>query len=240
MTGTAVQRASRRVAEEVLRRAGPPARSLDAGQVLDAEGAPLAPIELFLDSPIEREFEFHHKPTSGLDPDGQGDAHVSFMFVAHRATVDVDPEAGLVRVVQLATAQDVGKALNPLQVHGQIEGGIAQGVGMATMEEIKQREGVILNASFTDYIIPTALDMPLVSSVLVEEPEPDGPYGAKGVGEPPLISSPAAIAAALRAATGHRLGRLPVTPDELAGLAETEPEWELDPGSPPSAARRRS
>jgi CO/xanthine dehydrogenase Mo-binding subunit len=240
MTGTAVQRAARRVAEEVLRRAGPPARSLDAGQVLDAEGAALAPIELFLDNPIEREFEFHHKPTTGLDPDGQGDAHVSFMFVAHRATVDVDPEAGLVRVVQLATAQDVGKALNPLQVHGQIEGGIAQGVGMATMEEIKQREGVILNASFTDYIIPTALDMPLVSSVLVEEPEPDGPYGAKGVGEPPLISSPAAIAAALRAATGHRLGRLPVTPDELAGLSETEPEWEIDPGSPPSTARRRS
>jgi CO/xanthine dehydrogenase Mo-binding subunit len=133
----------------------------------------------------------------------------------------------------------VGRALNPLQVHGQIEGGIAQGVGMATMEEIKQREGVILNASFTDYIIPTTLDMPAVVAVLVEKPEPGAPYGAKGVGEPPLISSPAAIAGALRAATGHRLGRLPVTPDELAGLTETEPEWELDPGSPPSAARRR-
>jgi xanthine dehydrogenase D subunit len=240
MTGTAVQLASRHVAEEVLRRAGPPARSLDAGKVLDAEGVALAPIELFLDTPIEREFEFHHKPTSGLDPDGQGDAHVSFMFVAHRATVDVDPEAGLARVVQVATAQDVGRALNPLQVHGQIEGGIAQGVGMATMEEIKQREGVILNASFTDYIIPTALDMPTVSSVLVEEPEPDGPYGAKGVGEPPLISSPAAIAAALRAATGHRLGRLPVSPDELVGLAETESEWEIYPGSPPVTGNRRS
>ena len=182
MTGTAVQRAAKRVAEEVLRRAGPPAQSLDGGQVLDSEGVALAPIELFLEDPIEREVEYHHRPTSGLDPDGQGDAHVSFMFVAHRATVDVDPEAGLVRVVQIATAQDVGKALNPLQVHGQIEGGIAQGVGMATMEEIKQRDGVILNASFTDYIIPTALDMPQVSSILVEEPEPDAPYGAKGWG----------------------------------------------------------
>ena len=240
MTGTAVQRASRRVAEEVLRRAGPPGQTLDAGQVLDNEGVALAPIELFLETPIEREFEYHHRPTSGLDPDGQGDAHVSFMFVAHRATVDIDPEAGLVRVVQVATAQDVGKALNPLQVHGQIEGGIAQGVGMAVMEEIKQRDGVILNASFTDYIIPTALDMPQVSAVLVEEPEPDGPYGAKGVGEPPLISSPAAIAAALRSATGHRLGRLPISPDELVGLAETEPDWEIDAGSPPSSARRRS
>ena len=240
MTGTAVQRAAQRVAAEVLRRAGPPAASLDGGQVLDAEGVALAPIELFLETPVEREFEYHHKPTSGLDPDGQGDAHVSFMFVAHRATVDVDPEAGLARVVQVATAQDVGKALNPLQVHGQIEGGIAQGVGMATMEEIKQRDGVILNASFTDYIIPTALDMPTVSAVLVEEPEPDAPYGAKGVGEPPLISSPAAIAAALRAATGRRLGRLPVSPDELAGLAETEPVWDLEPGSEPSTGRRRT
>jgi xanthine dehydrogenase D subunit len=237
MTGTAVQRAARRVAEEVLRRAGPPAHSLDAGQVLDAEGQPLAPIELFLEEPIERDFEYHHLPTSGLDPDGQGDAHVSFMFVAHRATVDVDPVAGLARVVQVATAQDVGKALNPLQVHGQIEGGIAQGVGMATMEEIKQRDGVILNASFTDYVIPTALDMPTVSAVLVEEPEPDGPYGAKGVGEPPLISSPAAIVAAMRVATGHALSRMPVSPDELAGIAETKPGWEITPGEAPGTAR---
>ena len=111
---------------------------------------------------------------------------------------------------------------------------------MATMEEIKQRDGVILNASFTDYIIPTALDMPLVSSILVEEPEPDGPYGAKGVGEPPLISSPAAIAAALRAATGHRLGRLPVSPDELAGLVECEPDWDVTPGVSPVHGRHRS
>jgi CO/xanthine dehydrogenase Mo-binding subunit len=239
MTGSAVQLAARRVAEEVLRRAGPPAQSLDGGQVLDAEGVALAPIELFLSEPIEREFEYHHRPTSELDPDGQGDAHVSFMFVAHRATVDVDPEAGLARVVEVATAQDVGRALNPLQVHGQIEGGIAQGVGMATMEEMKQREGKILNASFTDYIIPTALDMPAVRAVLVEEPEPDAPYGAKGVGEPPLISSPAAIAAALRKATGRRLGRLPVSPDELAGIAECEPAWDVTPGVSPSHGSRR-
>ena len=239
MTGSAVQLSAKRVAEEVLRRAGPPARSLEGGQVLDAEGVALAPLELFLEQPIERDFEYHHRPTTGLDPDGQGDAHVSFMFVAHRATVDVDPEAGLARVVEVATAQDVGKALNPLQVHGQIEGGIAQGVGMATMEELKQREGKILNASFTDYIIPTALDMPAVNAVLVEEPEPGAPYGAKGVGEPPLISSPAAIAAALRKATGHRLGRLPVSPDELAGLAECEPAWNVTPGVSPSRGSRR-
>ncbi len=236
MTGSAVRDAAIQVAREVLARAGPPAHSLDGGKVLDAEGQPLAAIELFLDEPIEREVEYHHRQTAGLDANGQGDAHVSFMFVAHRATVDLDPEAGLARVVQVATAQDVGRALNPLQVQGQIEGGIAQGVGLATMEEMIQKEGRILNASFTDYMIPTTLDMPDVSSVLVEEPEPDAPYGAKGVGEPPLISSPAAIVAAMRAATGRRLGRIPVSPDELAGLAETESQWNLKAGRPPAEA----
>ena len=239
MTGGAVQRAAGLVAEEVLRRAGPPAHSLAGGQVLDAEGEPLASIALFLDEPIEREFEHHHRQTSGLDFDGQGDAHVSFMFVAHRAIVDVDAEAGLARVVQVATAQDVGRALNPLQVHGQVEGGIAQGVGFAMMEEIQQVEGRITNASFTDYLIPTTLDMPEISAVLVEEPEPGAPYGAKGAGEPPLISSPAAIAAALRQATGHPLNRLPISPDELSGIATTEPAWEIEPGRPPASGRPR-
>jgi len=239
MTGGAVQRAAALVADEVLRRAGPPARSLAGGHVLDAEGQPLAPISLFLGEPIEREFENHHRPTSGLDPDGQGDAHVSFMFVAHRATVDVDPEAGLARVVEVATAQDVGKALNPLQVHGQIEGGIAQGVGFALMEEIQQVDGRITNASFTDYLIPTSLDMPDIAAVLIEEPEPDAPYGAKGAGEPPLISSPAAIVAALRRATGRPLNRIPVSAGELAGIAETVPGWIVDAGEEPSTWRPR-
>ncbi|HLY84673.1 MAG TPA: molybdopterin cofactor-binding domain-containing protein [Acidimicrobiales bacterium] len=194
----------------------PVASSLDGGQVLDAEGVSLAPIELFLEEPIEREFEYHHKPTATLDPDGQGDAHVSFMFVAHRATVDVDPVAGLARVVQIATAQDVGRALNPLQVLGQIEGGIAQGLGLATMEELILRDGRLANPSFTDYLIPTALDMPDVSVSLVEEPEPGAPFGAKGVGEPPTISSTPAIVAALRAATGKALSRVPVRPQDIA------------------------
>lgn len=237
MTGGAVQRAAALVRDEVLLRAGPPAHSIAGGQVLDSEGQPLAPLGLFLREPIEREFEHHHRQTSGLDPDGQGDAHVSFMFVAHRATVDVDPEAGLARVVQVATAQDVGRALNPLQVHGQVEGGIAQGVGFAMMEEIQQRDGKIRNASFTDYLIPTSLDMPGISATLIEEPEPDAPYGAKGAGEPPLLSSPAAIAAALRMATGRTLNRLPMSPDELAGIAETTPPWQIEPGQSPASGK---
>ena len=106
--------------------------------------------------------EHHHPPTSELDELGQGDCHAAFAFVAHRSVVDVDVALGLVKVVQIATAQDVGRALNPLSVTGQIEGGIAQGLGLAVMEEIVLEGGLIRNASFTDYLLPTTLDMPTV------------------------------------------------------------------------------
>jgi CO/xanthine dehydrogenase Mo-binding subunit len=164
---------------------------------------------------FEEEVEFHHRVTHPLDADGQGDAHVSFACAAHRAVVDVDPELGLIRVVQLATAQDVGRALNPIQVLGQIEGGMAQGLGLATMEELTLSGGRLQNPSFTDYLIPTALDVPDVVATLVEEPEPGAPFGAKGVGEPPTISSTPAIVAALRAATGKALTRVPVRPQDI-------------------------
>jgi CO/xanthine dehydrogenase Mo-binding subunit len=165
---------------------------------------------------FEQEIEYHHRVTHPLDADGQGDAHVSFVCAAHRAVVDVDPDLGLIRVVQLATAQDVGRALNPLQVLGQVEGGMAQGLGLATMEELTLSGGRIQNSSFTDYLIPTALDVPDVVATLVEEPEPGAPFGAKGVGEPPTISSTPAIVAAVRAATGRSLVRVPVRPQDIA------------------------
>jgi xanthine dehydrogenase D subunit len=185
--------------------------STDARDSIDLAVADAAPGVVF-----EEEVEYHHRITHPLDDDGQGDAHVSLVCAAHRAVVDVDPDLGLIRVVQVATAQDVGKALNPLQVLGQIEGGIAQGLGLATMEELTLRNGRILNPSFTDYLIPTALDMPEVLATLVEEPEPGAPFGAKGVGEPPTISSTPAIVAALRAATGKALNRVPVRPQDIA------------------------
>ena len=147
---------------------------------------------------LERTVEYHHRPTEELDENGQGNCHTAFAFTAHRAVVDVDPDLGLVRVVQVATAQDVGRALNPLSVLGQIEGGISQGLGLAVMEEIVQIDGRIRNASFTDYLLPTMLDMPPVVATLVEEPDPQAPLGAKGVGEPPCISVTPAIVAAIR------------------------------------------
>src|SRR3954447_26648019 len=171
-----------------------------------------------LHEPIEATREYHHRQTFPLDENGQGDAHVTFAFAAARGVVDVDTELGLVRVVEIATAQDVGKAINPQAVEGQIEGGIAQGLGLALMEEIQVVDGEVRNASFTDYLIPTVLDMPPVELDVLELGDPDSPYGLRGIGEPPTISSTPAVVAALRAATGRELARVPVKPDDMVGL----------------------
>jgi CO/xanthine dehydrogenase Mo-binding subunit len=196
MTGGAVQLACQAVRAEIERQGGLPQ----------------------LRRPVEATRVFHHRPTGKLDANGQGDPHVTFAFGAARAVVEVDTELGLVRVVQLAVAQDVGRALNPQSVFGQIEGGSAQGLGLALMEEVALVDGQVKNASFTDYLIPTILDMPPVVSEMVEEPEPGLPYGAKGVGEPSTVVVPAAVVAALRNATGRELHRAPVKPDDLVGL----------------------
>ncbi len=164
---------------------------------------------------IEETFEHHHRPTQELDENGQGDCHVAFAFVAHRAVVDVDVELGLVKVIQIATAQDVGRVLNPIAALGQIEGGIAQGLGLAVMEEIVLDKGKMRNPSFTDYLLPTALDAPQVEAIMIEEPEPQAPLGAKGIGEPPCISVTPAIAAAIRNATGRDLPRVPIRPQDI-------------------------
>jgi CO/xanthine dehydrogenase Mo-binding subunit len=132
--------------------------------------------------------------------------------------VDVDTELGLVKVVEIATAQDVGKAINPQAVEGQIEGGIAQGLGLALMEEIQVDGGKVRNPSFTDYLIPTVLDMPPVKMDVLELGHPDSPYGLRGVGEAPTISSTPAIVAAVRAASGRPLTRVPVRPEHIVGL----------------------
>ena len=165
--------------------------------------------------PVEATVEWHHRPTHPLDEHGQGDAHLQFAFSVHRAVVDVDTELGLVRVVELATAQEVGRAMHPQALEGQIEGGSAQGLGLALMEEIVVRDGEVLNASFTDYLIPTTLDMPRVEIDVLEHADPTAPYGLKGVGEPPNISTPPAVVAAVRAATGRALPRMPVRPEHI-------------------------
>ena len=204
MTGGAVKAACEAVRAHLERR---------LGRTPDGEADVVAALG---DGAIEETVEWRHRPTSPLDPvTGQGDAHVQYAFAAHRATVDVDTELGLVRVVEIVTAQDVGKAVNPQAVEGQIHGGTAQGLGLALMEEIQVVDGVVRNPSFTDYLIPTILDMPPMRVDVLELADPHSPYGLRGVGEPPTISSTPAIVAAVRAATGKPLTRVPIRPEHL-------------------------
>jgi xanthine dehydrogenase D subunit len=230
-TGGAVQLACVAIREELLALAGArlgldlAAGRLHDGMVVGADGLALATLEdVLADKVVEATREFHHPRTERLTPDhggagniGQGDAHVQFAFAAHRVTADVDIELGLVRLVEVATAQDVGKAMNPLSVVGQIHGGTVQGIGLALMEEILVRDGRIQNASFTDYLIPTILDVPPMHVQLLELADPQAPYGLRGVGEPPTVSSTPAVMSAVRAATGRALTRVPVRPDDIAG-----------------------
>jgi xanthine dehydrogenase D subunit len=194
------------------------------GGLEEPSGAVLLTLaDLLAGEVVEETREYHHRETRALDPeDGQGEAHVAFAFAAHRAIVDVDTELGLVKVVEIATAQDVGRAINPQAVEGQIEGGIAQGLGLALMEEIQVADGKVRNPSFTDYLIPTVLDMPPVRLDILELGHPDSPYGLRGVGEPPTISSTPAIVAAIRSATGRPLTRIPVRPEHIVGVPGPE------------------
>jgi CO/xanthine dehydrogenase Mo-binding subunit/aerobic-type carbon monoxide dehydrogenase small subunit (CoxS/CutS family) len=169
---------------------------------------------------ITRTVTYHHRPTTGFDEDGQGDIHVAFSFVAMRAVVDVDEELGLPTVVQVAAVQDAGRVVNPQGAEGQVEGGAAIGLGLALMEELRLEDGRILNPTFADYLIPTALDVPPIVTQFVEVPEPGAPYGVKGIGELATVAVTPAIVSALRAATGRVLNRVPVTPDDLLGFRE--------------------
>ncbi len=209
---------------------------LENDAIVSADGAVVVHLATLLgEEVIEETREFRPRPTARLDPEtGQANAHLQYAFAAHRAVVDVDTELGLVKVVELATAQDVGKAINPQAVEGQLEGGAAQGLGLAVMEEIQVRDGVIRNASFTDYLLPTILDMPPVRMQILELGDPHSPYGLKGVGEPPTISSGPAIIAAIRAATGLPLSRAPVRPHDIVDTGGRGVRPELAPPGRPA------
>jgi CO/xanthine dehydrogenase Mo-binding subunit len=146
---------------------------------------------------------------------GISNTSAAYTFGAQVAEVEVNRLTGQVRVTRVTAAQDVGRAINPTAVEGQIEGSVAQGVGFALMEECLYEDGRVINPDFATYIIPTSLDIPLVETILVETIDPEGPFGAKGVGELPLNMTAAAIANAVYDATGVRIRSLPITPERL-------------------------
>ena len=150
-------------------------------------------------------------PTTTLDENGQGSPYATYGFGAHIAEVEVDALLGTTKVLRLAAAHDVGKTINPTQVEGQIQGGIAQGLGMALMEEYVQ----CVSENLHDYLMPTVGDMPEIEIILIEDPEPLGPYGAKGIGEHALIPTAPAILAGIKHATGISIRHVPATPDRV-------------------------
>ena len=225
VTGGAVKAACEKVREVVLemaqRQLGHTIGNLrlEGGDVVsEGEVVVAALVDVLGDRVVEETVEWRHRPTEAVDPEtGQGFAHVQYAFSAHRAVVDVDVELGLVKVVALDCAQDVGKAINPQAVVGQIQGGSAQGLGLAIMEEIIVKDGVIRNPSFTDYLLPTILDMPPMQIAVLEHADPHAPYGLRGVGEPPAISSGPAVASAIRLAVGKPLSKVPIRPEHITG-----------------------
>lgn len=188
-------------------------RAIDlSGRTLDSRGYVLT---------AEATFD---PPTKPLDENGQGIPYAVFGFGAHLAEVVVDTELGTVNVMKLTAAHDVGRAINPTLIEGQIEGGAAQGLGHALMEEFFPGKGENLH----DYLIPSAGDMPPVESILIEDPSPIGPFGAKGIGEQAVIPTAPAILNAIHDAIGVRIHRIPATPDRirsaiLAARAKDEP-----------------
>ncbi|MFV0127126.1 xanthine dehydrogenase subunit D [Streptomyces sp. HMX112] len=232
VTGGAVKNSCELVREKVLelgrRRFGShhPAWAtaellLEGGKVVTDGGEILADLVDVLEGEVvEIEAEWRHRPTEAFDlRTGQGNGHVQYSFAAHRAVVEVDTELGLVKVIELACAQDVGKALNPLSVIGQIQGGTTQGLGVAVMEEIivDPKTAKVRNPSFTDYLIPTILDTPTIPVDVLELADDHAPYGLRGIGEAPTLSSTPAVLAAIRNATGLELNKTPVRPEHLTG-----------------------
>ncbi len=227
ISGNAVRLAAEKAREQVIAKAAemldldPGEIRLRDGQVwYEEEPAGKTMIEVIAQCRGEGILTLGHgtfnPATTKLDPaTGQGVPYATYAFATQIAEVEVDTETGIVEVKKIVAAHDVGAAVNPQNVEGQIEGGCSMGVGYALLEEVVVDGGEIKNPGLSSYLIPTALDMPEVFPMIVEAQEPSGPYGAKGVGEPALVPTAAAIANAVADALGIRLYDLPLTPERI-------------------------
>ena len=169
-------------------------------------------------SVVESEGWWHIPPLKFDPKTGQGEAYFTYSYATHIAKVRVDRVTGLVHVDKIWAAHDIGRAINPAGIEGQVEGGIAQGVGWALTENFRYKEGWVTTPGLTTYLLPTAGDMPEIDTIIIENPEPEGPWGAKGVGEPSIIPTAAAIANAISHAVGKPVNHLPVTPEMILDI----------------------
>jgi CO/xanthine dehydrogenase Mo-binding subunit/aerobic-type carbon monoxide dehydrogenase small subunit (CoxS/CutS family) len=219
VSGRAAELAARGLRAQILRAANAgedAAIQFGAGHVVVRDGVHERRIDLAALPVDARGYVFAEEatfnpPTTPLDENGQGVPYAVYGFGAHLAEIEVDLELGTVKLIALTAAHDVGRAINPTLVEGQIEGGAAQGLGFALMEEFLPGRGENLH----DYLIPSAGDMPRVHSIVIEDASPVGPFGAKGIGEQALIPTAPAIFNAIFDATGARIRRAPATPDRV-------------------------
>jgi CO/xanthine dehydrogenase Mo-binding subunit len=176
--------------------------------------------------PAKAHFIYRPRPTTKIDPHtGEGDPNITYAYVAESADVEVDIETGHIRVLDLVCADDVGRAVNPQQVVGQIEGAVVQGFGYAVLEHFVTQGGEIKTAHMSTYLIPSVLDVPdTLRSVIVETPDPSGTAGIRGVAELPLMVVAPAIVAAVHDATGVWINDLPLTPERVAAAVKRAPE----------------
>jgi len=228
VTGRAAHAAGTALRADILRRVNmgdAASLVLDGTTVTAIEGGQSAQILLNSLPPNTQGYalmaeETYDPPTTGLDANGQGTPYAVYGFGAQMVELQVDPDLGTVKLIKITAAHDVGRTINPLLATGQIEGGIAQGLGLALMEEYLPGRTENLH----DYLIPTAGDMPEIESLLIEVPDPHGPFGAKGLGEHVLIPTAPAILNAIRHATGAEIMRLPALPHRvLAAMQKANP-----------------
>ncbi|MEM7525764.1 MAG: molybdopterin cofactor-binding domain-containing protein, partial [Pseudomonadota bacterium] len=227
VTGRAAEAAGAALRAAALRltNMGPGAAlSLDGPRLLVTDGADVATLDLSQQPPDANGYalsveETYDPPTTPLDENGQGAPYAVYGYGAQLAELEVDRELGTVKVLRITAAHDLGRVINPLLAEGQIEGGIAQGLGLALMEEFVPGR----TANLHDYLIPTVGDMPSITSILIEKPDPEGPMGAKGLGEHVLIPTAPAILNAIRHATGAEIAKTPALPHRvLAAIKRAE------------------
>jgi xanthine dehydrogenase molybdenum-binding subunit len=220
---------------------------LETGEALVAIPKVIRSLHFSKESEVVVISDYYEPPSESENAEYKGNISPTYAFATQVAEVEVDLETGVVRVLKLTSVHDVGKVINRLGIEGQVEGGVLQGMGYCLTEDLKVEEGRVVNPDFTDYKLPAATDLPEFDIDFVETHDPDGPFGAKGIGEAPIIPVAVAIANAVRHATGVRFHELPLTPERVFrklretraaadNAAETPSAEKDDPGETPSGS----
>jgi xanthine dehydrogenase molybdenum-binding subunit len=238
IAGNSAQRAARKARQKLLTAAadklGVPAEDLDLrqGQVTRADsgeglidlGRLIRSLHFAQKSDIVMTTEYYEPPSVMQDGEFKGDVSASYAFGTQVVELEVDTETGVVKILKVTAAHDVGRVINALGVEGQVEGGVVMGMGYAISENLVVEDGRIKNPSFRDYKIITAPEIPEIDMTFIETLDPEGPAGAKGVGEAPAICISAAIVNALYNATGKRFYELPLTPERVLRVLKNHPQ----------------